>query len=195
MCPGIVFLWQVHNCPVGFLDTLLKAELLPKKFEFSEFSGLLPSLESPTPSVASKSVTFSVTRGVDGDPFLLSLGVPSFRRRKLLYRRLSWVLIHITNIMYQLTMTQLWFINGQGDIILIDLYRQNPTELCICKLFSHTNYYRSQSCAINSVYCTTKYVWKLPKSYRSPLNCLSLFTSGNSPNLAKTSLPWVSFLV
>ena len=56
MCPGIVFLWQVNNCPVGFLDTLLKAELWPKKFEFSEFFGLVPSLESPTPSVASKSV-------------------------------------------------------------------------------------------------------------------------------------------
>ena len=58
--------------------------------------------------------------------------------------------------MYQLTMTQLWFVNGQGDIILIDLCRQNPTDLC--KLFSHTNYYQSQSCAINSVYCTTMYV-------------------------------------
>ena len=33
--------------------------------------------------------------------------------------------------MYQLIMTLLWFINGQGDIILIDLCRQEPTDLCM----------------------------------------------------------------
>ena len=75
MCPGIVFLWQVNNCPVGCLDTLLKAELLPKKIEFSEFFGLVSSLESPRPSVASKSVIVSMARCVDSDPFLLSFGV------------------------------------------------------------------------------------------------------------------------
>lgn len=65
----------MHNCPVGFLDTLLKAKFLPKRFEFSEFFVLAQSLESPMPSVSSKSVIFSVTRGVDSDPFLLSFGV------------------------------------------------------------------------------------------------------------------------
>ena len=64
----------MNNCPVGFLDTLLKAEVLPK-----EFFRLVPSLESPTPSVASKSVVFSVTRGVDSDPFLSSFGLSTFR--------------------------------------------------------------------------------------------------------------------
>ena len=113
-----------------------------------------------------------------------------YKKPPLIYRRLSWLLIHITNVMYQLTMTQLWFVNGQGDIILIEC-RQNPTDLC--KLFSHTKYYRSQSCALNSLYCTTMYVWKLLKSYRSPLGMsgLSLFTSRNSPNLAKTSLRYI----
>ena len=72
----MVFLWQVNNCPVGCLDTFLKAELLlPKKIEFSEFFGLVPSLESPRRSVASKSVIVSMARGVDSDPFLLSFGV------------------------------------------------------------------------------------------------------------------------
>ena len=33
--------------------------------------------------------------------------------------------------MYQLIMTLLWFINGQGDIILIDLCRQDATDLCM----------------------------------------------------------------
>ena len=74
----------MNDCPVGFLGTLLKAELLPKKFEFSVCFGLVPSLESPTPSVASKSVIFSVARGVDSDPFLLTFGMSAFRRRNLL---------------------------------------------------------------------------------------------------------------
>ena len=191
MCLGIIFLWQVNNCPVGFFETLLKTELLPKKnLNFQNFLGLShlwrvlrhPSLQKL--SFFPWREALIVTRF-----FWVLVCLRVYKKPPLIYRRLSWLLIHITNIMYQLTMTQKWFVNGQGDIILIDLCRQNPTDLC--KLFSHTNYYQSQSCAINSVYCTTMYVWKLLKSYRSPLNGLNLFTSGNSPNLAKTPLLYI----
>ena len=182
--------------PSGLSWYIIKSWIIAKKnLNFQNFLGL-SHLWRVLRHPSHQNLSFFPWR-VDSDPFLANFGLSTFRGRNLLYIRLSWVLIHITNIMYQLTKTQLWFINGQGDIILMDLYRQNPTDLC--KLFNHTNYYRSRSCAINFVYCTTMYVWKLLKSYRSPLNGLSLFTFGNSPNRAKTFTaiysPWVSFLL